>query len=85
MIRTSLAGPSAAKLSIYVKPRIKEFEIPLTDQFYVAVEIESSAARITGFVVRLMEVGGPDVNIARYDTADQVPRGCPGAKEGPVA
>jgi hypothetical protein len=53
--------------------RLKEFEIPLGEGFYIAVEIESFAGQITSFVVRLMKAADPDVNIARYDTAHHVP------------
>jgi hypothetical protein len=53
--------------------RRKEFEIPLGDGFYIAVEIESLAGQITSFVVRLMKTAEPDVNIARYDTAHHLP------------
>lgn len=53
--------------------RVKQFEVPLTDGFYVAVEIELLAGQITRFVVRLMKAGDPDVNIARYDTAHHLP------------
>lgn len=63
--------------------RRKEFEIPLAGQFYVAVEIESLAGRITSFVVRLMKMAEPDVNIARYDTAHNFPhRDVLGKKKG---
>ena len=53
--------------------RLKEFEIPLGEGFYIAVEIESLAGQITTFVVRLMKTAHPDVNIARYDTAHHMP------------
>lgn len=53
--------------------RLKEFEIPLGEGFYIAVEIESLAGQITTFVVRLMKTADPDVNIARYDTAHHMP------------
>jgi hypothetical protein len=53
--------------------RVKQFEVPLTDGFYVVVEIELLAGQITRFVVRLMKAGDPDVNIARYDTAHHLP------------
>jgi hypothetical protein len=53
--------------------RLKEFEIPLSESFYIAVEIESLAGQIVSFVVRLMKRADPDVNIARYDTAHHLP------------
>lgn len=63
--------------------RIEEFEIPLSGEFYLAVEIESFSGQITGFVVRLMKIADPDVNIARYDTAHHVPhRDVLGRKKG---
>ena len=45
--------------------RLKEFEIPLGEGFYIAVEIESLAGQITSFVVRLIKMADPDVNIAQ--------------------
>jgi len=63
--------------------RLKEFEIPLRQGFYLAVEIESLAGQITRFVVRLMKPADPDVNIARYDTVHHVPhRDVLGRKQG---
>jgi hypothetical protein len=63
--------------------RRKEFEIPLRQGCYLAVEIESLAGQITSFVVRLMKPADPDVNIARYDTAHHVPhRDVLGRKNG---
>jgi len=53
--------------------RLKQFEVPLSGRFYLAVEIESFAGQIAGFVVRLMKMAEPDVNIARYDTAHNMP------------
>ena len=43
--------------------RVKQFEIRLNEQFYIAVEIESLAGQITRFVARLMKTGDPDANI----------------------
>ena len=63
--------------------RVKQFEIPLSEQFYIAVEIESLAGQLTRFVVRLMKTYDPDVNIARYDTAHNCPhRDVIGKKKG---
>jgi hypothetical protein len=45
--------------------RLKEFEVPLQGAFYLAVEIESFAGQITRFVVRLMKMAEPDVNLAQ--------------------
>jgi hypothetical protein len=57
--------------------------MPLTDDFYLAIEIESFAGQITAFVVRLMKMTNPDVNLARYDTAHNVPhRDVLGRKKG---
>jgi hypothetical protein len=56
-----------------LKVRAKEFEIPLTDEFSIAVEIKSLAGEITAFVVRLMKSGEEPTNLARYDTAHGVP------------
>ena len=53
--------------------RLKEFEIHLTGGFYLAVRIELVAGQITRFVVRLMKAADPDMNIARYDTAHNLP------------
>ena len=63
--------------------RLKQFEVPLSGRFYLAVEIESFAGQIAGFVVRLMKMAEPDVNIARYDTAHNMPhRDVLGRKKG---
>ena len=63
--------------------RVKQFEIRLNEQFYIAVEIESLTGQITRFVVRLMKTCDPDVNIARYDTAHHCPhRDVIGKKKG---
>jgi len=63
--------------------RRKEFEVPLTAEFYLAVEIESVAGQITAFVVRLMKMADADVNLTRYDTAHNVPhRDLLGRKKG---
>jgi hypothetical protein len=63
--------------------RLKEFEVPLNGGFYLAVEIESFTGQITAFVVRLMKMADPDVNLARYDTAHGVPhRDLLGRKKG---
>jgi len=63
--------------------RLKEFEVPVAADFYLAVEIESLAGQITNFVVRLMKLANPDVNLARYDTAHRVPhRDVLGRKHG---
>jgi hypothetical protein len=63
--------------------RLKQFEVPLTAGFYLAIEIESITGQITGFVVRLMKMADPDVNVARYDTAHDVPhRDLLGRKRG---
>jgi hypothetical protein len=39
--------------------RLKQFEVPLTAGFYLAIEIESITGQITGFVVRLMKMADP--------------------------
>ena len=63
--------------------RVKQFEIRLNEQFYIAVEIESLAGQITRFVVRLMKTGDPDANITRYDIAHNCPhRAVIGKKKG---
>ena len=63
--------------------RLKEFEVPLQGGFYLAVEIESFAGQITRFVVRLMKMTEPDGNLARYDTAHNMPhRDVLGRKKG---
>jgi hypothetical protein len=63
--------------------RIKQFEVPLKGGFYLAVEIESLAGQIIGFVVRLMKMAEPDVNVVRYDTAHNLPhRDMLGRKKG---
>jgi len=63
--------------------RLKEFEVPLKGGFYLAIEIESFAGQITAFVVRLMKMADSDVNLARYDTAHNVPhRDLLGRKKG---
>jgi hypothetical protein len=56
-----------------LKARVKQFEIPLDEAFYVAVEIKSLGGQITDFVVRLMKKDDPSVNVVRYDTAHQIP------------
>lgn len=56
-----------------VRVRLKQFEIPLIDEFWIAVEIRSVAGEITEFVVRLMELGEEPTCVARYDSAHRVP------------
>ena len=45
-----------------MKPRVKEFEVPLTDRVYLLVRIECLRGRIVGFVVHDLRH-----NYERYD------------------
>ena len=47
--------------------------MPLTDEFYLLVRIESLRGRVSGFVVLLMRGGERQVNLAPYDTAHGQP------------
>lgn len=52
----------------------KRYEIRLSDDLFIAVEIVMAAGRVISFCVRLMLVrAGCEHNVARYDTAHGVP------------
>lgn len=53
---------------------VKQFEVPLAADRFMAVELQTYRGAITGFVIRLMlEESGALFCVARYDTAHGQP------------
>jgi hypothetical protein len=66
----------------------KGYRIWLSETAYIVVDLVMLRGQIVSFVIRLMlvEAGGVEVNVARYDTAHGAPhRDVLGKRRGPLA